>query len=234
MQDCLFNRKKMNLKYLNIILTLIILITSCNKIKKSDNLESGEPTKVDAIQEINETNEVFLADTFLINCDSFFEKEGYYIQLIKTDNNTTTTNNTLFTFGINKEQGMQTIYFDSIYSQFGEVEFRDFNNDGISDILIQNISDARSNLTYNLYIVDIVNNTLTKVEDFNKIKGPILNNELEIIESYVSSGTDYYEFYQIISNSSVVSYDLLIYDRHDENSEEDYNEAIEAIKNKSR
>lgn len=34
---------------------------------------------------------------------------------------------------------------DSIFSSTQKIEFQDFNYDGIKDILIQNISDVRSN-----------------------------------------------------------------------------------------
>ena len=62
------------------------------------------------------------------------------------------------------------IFSDSIFNTVQEVGFTDFNNDGIKDILVQNISDVRSNWTYYLYLVDTAQNKLKKIKGFEEIK----------------------------------------------------------------
>ncbi len=64
------------------------------------------------------------------------------------------------------------IFSDSIYNTVPEIRFDDFNNDNIKDILVQHTSDVRSNRTYYLYLVDLVQDKLTKINDFEEIKKP--------------------------------------------------------------
>jgi hypothetical protein len=134
--------------------------------------------------------------------------------------------NAIFKFGYKNK----VFFSDSIYTKLGRIDFHDYNNDGIKDILIQNISDAKSNWTYNLYLVNLEEKKLKKINSFNSIKNPQFNDSLNIIESYVSSGTNYTQFYSLTKNDNIIDYNITVYDNHGEESEESYSKAIEKIK----
>ncbi len=61
---------------------------------------------------------------------------------------------------------------DSIFSAVQKIEFADFNNDKIKDILVQNSSDVRSNWTYYLYLYNPKTNRFKRVKGFEEIKNP--------------------------------------------------------------
>ncbi len=117
---------------------------------------------------------------------------------------------------------------DQVYSKVGEIRFEDFNGDGIKDLLIQNISDVRSNWTYYLYIFDNRNKTFKKVLDFESVKNPEYNPKYGWIESYVVSGTNYLSFYKIIGNK-VKDLNYTIHDTESVNFEQEYKKAVKKL-----
>ncbi|MFN7600628.1 MAG: XAC2610-related protein, partial [Bacteroidota bacterium] len=172
------------------------------------------------------------ADTLMINCDSVFSEVGYYIQLITFDSLLNNQGNSILVFGQRNQGGQEQIYLDTLYSKVGQVEFRDFNQDDIKDVLVQNESDARSNWTYNLFLTDLKGRTLTMVQGFDQVKNPSLNSDLQIIESHVNSGTNYIEFYKLVNRDSIFKYDILVYDSMDDISERNYKLALDKIRSK--
>ena len=100
--------------------------------------------------------------------------KGISIKLIPLDTNKVDEPEYQFIFITIKQQSGQSleIFRDTIESTVQEVKFTDFNNDNIKDILIQNISDVRSNWTYNLYIVDKKLDFIRKIKGFEDIKNP--------------------------------------------------------------
>ena len=122
----------------------------------------------------------------------------------------------------------KTILKESIFSKVQKIEFEDFNNDKIKDILIQNISDVRSNWTYNLYLYDPKQGTFKKVIGFEEIRGPRYNSKYNIVESYAVSGEDYLSFYKIIKNK-IYDYNIQIIDSHNKKFDLEYKKAIAKI-----
>lgn len=120
---------------------------------------------------------------------------------------------------------------DTIYSSVQEIEFKDFNNDKTKDILVQNISDVRSNWTYNLYLYNSKTNHFKKVIGFDEIKNPIYNSKYNIVESHVNSGTNWLAFYKII-NHKIHNYNIEITDDGSEKSEDEYQKALIKISKK--
>ncbi len=151
------------------------------------------------------TNLLYAGDTLeqvivkYVNCDSIYPNKNYVIKLSLYNDSTEDGNNAEF----NLFQSETKLYTDSIFSSTRQIEFADFNNDDIQDILIQNSSDVRSNWTYNLYVVDLKNNKLTKIKGFEEIKNPRYNHSTKKIESYVISGTNRIEFYKTQSDSII-------------------------------
>lgn len=174
------------------------------------------------------SNTASFSDTLFIDCDSIFKEKGYYIKHILFDalNDDEISSNSIFILGRNNNQ----IIYDSLYSKIQEIQFIDFNHDKVKDILIQNISDARSNWTYYLYLSDLASNSFNKVEGFNEIKNPSVISDLNIIESYVSSGTNYYEFFELTNEASIIKFDITVYDNHDKESERNYKNTIDELK----
>lgn len=167
-----------------------------------------------------------------ILCDTVYKNKGYKLTLILFD----TTNegeaipNTLFTLSKLTNGQYLPIYSDSIFNTVQEVRFADFNNDGVRDILVQNISDVRSNWTYYLYLVDTVQNKLKKIKGFEEIKNPNYLPKYNLIDNYVMSGQIWTSFYKIKGNS-VKDFNIVIYDNQtdDGSYDRDYKKAIKSI-----
>ena len=125
---------------------------------------------------------------------------------------------------------MVEIYKDTILSTTQEVRFIDYNNDGIKDILIQKTSSARSNYTYNLYLVDTYKDELKKVKGFNTIPNPNYVVKYDLIDNYVLSGRNWTSFYKIQSDS-IIDYGIVIYDTLSDDGlyEAEYKMAIEDL-----
>ncbi|MFY7845990.1 XAC2610-related protein [Chryseobacterium gambrini] len=122
-------------------------------------------------------------------------------------------------------------------SHVGAYEFQDYNGDGIKDILIQNISDVRSNWTYYLYLMDLKHDRLTKIKNFNQIKNPHYLPEYNLIDNEVMSGRNWTSFYQI-RKDTIFDFGYVIYDGEDDNGntvdfEKEYDKTLsKVLKNK--
>jgi len=118
-----------------------------------------------------------------------------------------------------------------------EVKFEDFNKDKVKDILVQNISDVRSNWTYYLYFVDTANDKLKKIKGFEEIKNPNYIREYDLIDNYVMSGRNWTSFYKI-QGDSIKDFNIVIYDGENENGRvtynKDYKKAIATILGKEK
>ncbi|NDV59269.1 hypothetical protein [Bacteroides sp. 519] len=162
--------------------------------------------------------------TFETPCDINNKNKSYKIvqQYFPNGVDTISNNNMIFQLFSNNE----VIYQDTLYSFTGETEFRDFNGDNLEDILIQNISDARSNWTYYLYLVDTVNNSVKRIKGFEKIKNPNYLSQYNLIDNYVNSGENWTSFYKI-QNDTIRDFNVVIYDNS--TYDEEYKKAIDLI-----
>lgn len=168
-----------------------------------------------------------------INCDSIYSKKGFSVLHLMNEDKFKNDKNSIFVFQKTVNGKTMEIYRDTIFSAVQKVEFIDYNNDKVKDILVQNISDVRSNWTYYLYLVNPKTFALTKIKGFEEIKGPIYNPKYNIIENYVISGQNWTSFYKI-KNDKVYDYDIVIYDGENEKGintyEKDYAKAIQTIR----
>lgn len=177
-------------------------------------------------------------ETIEIICDSIYKNKGYKLTkttFFRADSYDNSDFNALFVFSKLKNGNYEEIYRDSILSQFDEILFKDFNNDNVKDILIENVSDARSNLSYYLYLVDTAHDIIKKIRGFEEIKNPRFLPEYNLIDNYVMSGKIWTGFYKIKSDS-IRDYGIVIYDTQLENStyDRDYNKAIKTIFKKEK
>ncbi|WP_276381692.1 hypothetical protein [Flavobacterium sp. H4147] len=173
----------------------------------------------------------FAQNTKTIQCDSIYKNKGFTIQLknFETEKDGYDGEKNSILSIIQKTNNKSSVLVkDSIFSSTQKIEFQDFNNDGIKDILIQNISDVRSNWTYNLYLYNPKTNNFIKVIGFEEIKNPTYNPKYNIVESYAASGQDWVSFYQIKKNR-IYDYGITIVDDHGKNFEKEYQKAIKKI-----
>jgi len=212
------------------ILTLFATITSCNNAgqnKESSKLDST--TKNQNSLTNNPTDNFKIVE---INCDSIYKNKGISIKLIPFDTNKVREAEYKFIFLVIKQQNGSSseIFRDTIESTVQEVKFADFNNDNVKDILIQNISDVRSNWTYNLYIVD--KDLIKKIKGFKEIKNPNYLAKYDLIDNMVMSGRNWTTFYKIVGDT-IKDFDIVIYDGEDENGkvtyDADYKKAVKNI-----
>ncbi len=172
-----------------------------------------------------------------IDCDSIYPNKNYKITFVAfdpVDNNNDNPNNH-FTLSRLSRGAYTPILSDSIFSKTRIVEFADFNNDNVPDILVQHISDVRSNWTYYLYLVDTVQNRAIRIKGFEEIKNPVYLPKYGLISNYVMSGKIWTSFYKI-KGGSVKDFGIVIYDNQTDDGSYDssYKKAIRAILKKER
>lgn len=173
----------------------------------------------------------FAQRTTIIKCDSIYKNKAISIKLtILNDgrNGYESDKNCILSINQKIKNKNSLLIKDSIFSSTQQIEFQDFNNDNIKDLLVQNISDVRSNWTYTLYLYNSRTNSFKKVTGFEEIKNPSYNSKYNIIESPVNSGTNWAAFYKI-KNNKVHNYNIEIIDDGSAKSEKEYKKAIKKI-----
>lgn len=211
---------------------------SCNNAgQKKNNLHTDNIVVTDTVSAGSAENKF---KTTEINCDTVYRNRNYKITLTPFDTTMwdyDTIPNSVFVFYKELNRQKLQLFSDSIHIMFPhqDVKFSDFNGDNINDILIQNISDVRSNPTYYLYLVDTAHDRLTKVKGFEEIKNPNYVAEYNLIDNYVLSGQAWTSFYKI-ENDTIKDFDIVIYDDHSGNGsyERAYNKAIKEVLTKEK
>ena len=158
-----------------------------------------------------------------IVCDSIYKNRNYKLTLT-TLNNASEDElrfNSILTIEKRINGNYLEIFRDSIFSKVQEVRFDDYNNDGLKDILVQNISDVRSNWTYYLYLVDTTSDKLEKIKGFEEIKNPRFIAKDNLIDNYVNSGRNWTQFHRI-KGDSIFNYGVTIYDGENDNGNVTY------------
>ncbi len=213
-------------RFVEILTCLLFLLTSCSN--------AGDKSPTQAIStETNTTQKDSFEKTEII-CDSIYMDEKYKIVVSNFSNETSydpSDFNAIFRFYGMKNGEYQELYKDSIQRHFNEIKFKDFNNDHVKDILIENISDARSNLTYYLYLVDTLHNRLEKIKRFETIKNPNYLPKYSLIDNMVMSGRNWTSFYKINADS-IKDFEFVIYDGENENGKVTYEKDCNIALNK--
>ena len=174
---------------------------------------------------------IFAQNTRIVKCDSIYKGKGITIKLKKFETEKQGyfgEKNSILTISQKLNGKNSVLIKDSIFSLLQEIKFQDYNNDKIKDILIQNISDVRSNWTYNLYLYNLKTNSFKKVKGFEEIKNPGYNSKYKIIESHVMSGRNWTGFYSI-KNNKIYDYKIEITDDGSSKYEKEYQKAIKKI-----
>lgn len=208
-----------------ILISIIFFAIGCN------NSQDGKAVSISNDSLPKKTTEE--KQTFEIILDSIYDNkhykivQDYYSNGIGSDSS---NSNTIFSFMMTENKKVEILYIDTVYSHTGEIEFKDFDGDNVKDILLQNLSDVRSNWTYNLYLVDTTQNQIRKVIGFEKIKNPNYLPENDLIDNTVMSGRNWTSFYKI-QGDSIKDYGIVIYDNQNEdgNYDREYKKAIKTV-----
>ncbi|MGN6353315.1 MAG: XAC2610-related protein [Parafilimonas sp.] len=212
---------------------LIFTLTDCtNNGQQYISVQDGSSKKLEKTPDKEES----FGKTEIV-CDTVYKNKGYKITLtlFDTANEGEATPNTLFTFSKQTNKEYVPFFSDSIFNNVQEVHFADFNNDGIKDILVQNISDVRINWTYYLYLVDTLQNKLKKIKGFEEIKNPNYLPQYNLIDNYVMSGQNWTSFYKI-EDDSIKDFKIIIYDNQtkDGSYRRGHEKAIQSILTKEK
>lgn len=190
-----------------LVLVFFNFITSCNSSGQRKLIQVFDSKKADETKQIKSEAEEFVPTE--IFCDSIYKNKKYKITVINFTKETSYDEgvyNSIFKFYKLENGKYQELFRDSIQRHFDEVLFEDFNNDNVKDILIENISDVRSNLTYYLYLVDPKTDKLKKIKNFETIKNPHYLPKYDLIDNMVMSGRDWTAFYKI-NKDSIISFE---------------------------
>lgn len=238
---------KINYSYIIGVLFGLTSFMQLSCVKSKTNAEIKEEKIQQAIKEVKaavKDSKSNYSPKFFdeIDCDSLYPNKKYKISLKgnfeNVDENYYNTEFILYQLKGNKKV---EIFKDSVFIQnVNIIKFIDFNNDNVKDILIKNISDVRSNWTYNLYLVDLKNDKLKKIKGFNEVKNPRFLPKYNLIDNEVMSGRNWTSFYEI-QGDTVKDFGYTIYQGEDEDGnpdtyDEDYKNALNKIlksKNKS-
>ncbi|WP_431242435.1 XAC2610-related protein [Flavobacterium sp. P21] len=174
---------------------------------------------------------IFAQSTTIIKCDSIYKNKGITIKLATFNDSADLqddeeNSNLTITQELNGKRSV--LIKENLHSSAQEIDFRDFNNDNIKDILVQNYSDVRSNWTYYLYLYNPKTNTFKKVIGFEEIKNPIFNSKYGIIESHVISGKNWASFYKI-KNNKIHDFNIEITDDGSPKSEKEYAKQLKKL-----
>jgi len=113
--------------------------------------------------------------------------------------------NTVLTFSKQYRNQIKIFFRDSLFCMYPGIDFKDFNNDKIKDVMIFYYTGARANETYHLYLTDEKSHNLIRVKGFEELPNPVLNTTTNIITSIALSGTNYYGFYRIDTKNNLIN-----------------------------
>jgi hypothetical protein len=171
------------------IIVFVLLISSCDRSDRS--ISGAKSSAKDFMPSVKG----------LVFDDSTFH---YELTIFDTAQFNSDSNNAVFKLIQHKGDSEVLLVNDSIYCMRGDVEYQDFNNDKIGDLLVFYYSGGRANPTYYLYIVNGIRKTLTRVKGFEEVPNPDLDTSLNIITGIALSRSNRYSFYRIDSSSELV------------------------------
>jgi hypothetical protein len=167
-----------------------------------DSLESlldTLPIKKPVVEEMPDTTTSVAFDTLL-----HYYKETYKVTLLKNESwlYPRKENNALLI--ITRQSDKKQVVQDSLYSQWDDVRFEDYNDDGYKDVLVSHESSARSNQTYYLYATSFKSKTFRRIKDFEtEVLNPSIDSN-KIVNSYVLVGALVTDNFYKLSNYKLI------------------------------
>ena len=151
------------------------------------------PIKKPMVEKMPDTTTSVAFDTLL-----HYYKETYKVTLLKNELwwYTRKGDNALLT--ITRQSNKKQVVRDSLYSQWDDVRFEDYNDDGYKDIIVYNYSGARgSNSYYTLYATDVKNKTFRQIMGFDYVVAPQIDSNRIIISTGLTNSSAEYDFYKL-------------------------------------
>jgi hypothetical protein len=189
---------------LSFAITFIFLMTSCSDTTsktKSDTaithrIDSSAKAKTDTLPSTFDTTLTVFKDTSYKLTLHVFDTESF---------NEEKSNSTVL-FNYVRDDKAQLIFRDSFYCMNPLIDFEDYNNDRIKDVLFFYYTGARANPTYHLYLVDTLKHKLTYVKGFEDLPNPVLDSVNNIISSSaLYGGKAAVSFYRISSKLKLIN-----------------------------
>lgn len=183
---------------------LILLMISLSSCFDNPNLSQIDKAAV----KMNDTTTLSLRENFKETTVTLFGDSSYKltVRLFDTTNDYDTDqyNSVLIFRRLNRNE-KEVIFQDSMFCMYPDIDFQDFNNDKVKDVLVFYSTGARANPTYHLYLTDLINHDLIRVNGFEELPNPDLDTTHNIITSISLAGSNYYSFYQINSRNILIN-----------------------------
>jgi hypothetical protein len=179
---------------------LFILLASCIDKTQSSRVDTTVSNQVDTMSKSQP--EIYTDSTVTLFGDTSYKLT---LHIFDTANYDQETNNAILTFGKYEKNQLNVFFRDSMYCMYPDIDFQDFNNDKIKDVLVFNYTGGKANPTYHLYLIDFKNHKLIRIKGFEELPNPSLDTRNNIITSIALSGTNYYSFYRITSKNNLIN-----------------------------
>src|ERR1700743_857378 len=172
--------------------SLVILVLVFHSCKQKTNKRTPKLSLKQATVISSQDTDKVIYDSALI----LFNDTAYRLN-IKRDFGDEGKGNVILT--LKQTQNGKTLILtkDSLDTQNGGyVQFADFNNDGVKDLLVFYSDGARANPRFHLYLINNKLHRLIPVKGFEELTNAEFDSKSNIITSLGLSGTDYYSFYR--------------------------------------
>jgi hypothetical protein len=180
---------------------LFISLASCVDKSHSSNVDASAAITIDTIA--RPQSKTYTDSTVRVFGDNSY-KLALHIFDTANDYDAERNNAVLIFSRLNGNQ--KEIFFrDSMFCMYPDIDFQDFNNDKVKDVLVFYYTGARANPTYHLYLTDLKNHNLIRVKGFEELPNPDLDTTNNIITSIALSGSNYYSFYRINSKDKLIN-----------------------------
>jgi hypothetical protein len=214
-----------------LLIFIVSLFSSCEQKNKAKI--STKPITPVAVDTSHVSNNAIYARSVTL-----FGDTSYKLNLHVIDSNSL---NSTAILTLKKSQGGHTItlYSDSIETMNGGyIQFEDFNNDKIKDLMVFYSDGARANPRYHLYLIYPKSHELIRVKGFEELTNPEFDAKNNIITSLGLSGTDYYSFYRITKRNTLINlgHSFETSERHPNEDDDSakYENAINKIKKENK
>lgn len=186
-----------------LLLTLIFIsFTSCFDKSRSSHIDMTIAKGIDTTS--RPQSEKYTDSTVTLFSDNSYKLS---VQIFDTANDyDAEKNNAILNFSRVNGNQRKILFQDSMFCMYPDINFQDFNNDKVKDVLVFNYTGARANPTYHLYLSDLKNHNLTRVKGFEELPNPDVDTTRNIITSVALAGSNYYySFYEINSRNILVN-----------------------------
>jgi len=190
------------MRRLLLMILWFLLFYSCerkNKVKIQTT-----PINRTAVNPSHAPNKVIYDSVIILFGDTAYKLKLHNINKGSDDE---TKANAILTLEKNQDGQAKILLKDSLYIRNGGyMEFKDFNNDHIKDLLIFNTTGGCANPTYYLYLVYPESHKLIRIKGFEKLANPEINATENIITSTALGGRSMFcSFYRITSKNKLIN-----------------------------